>query len=345
MTTTVDDTEGVAEEATPWPPAETVEEAWEFHRERWQHCLRCPLAEIRLQDDAARPPTCVYVGSERPRAHRPLFVLYPCPDPDQSRAARLDGGQYDSGFPQSPAHGLLTWAWTTLGSMLPWGMSEVAFGFALGCRPVDYQDPKRIMAPRPEALRACRPRWQTEIVAADPDLILLCGRHSLAAVRPDIASQYNLLLGDVVPFYIDTPSGRLTYEGLVTMSPEDVVAVSRPDHYELDGWDVAPERSHVDNPMRYWLWHLVWAAWLSESIRSLDNGKGLPSTWLSLCRNLDTFYTQSTTVRSLIERARDIAKLELEGRGVREFMTTTDIDPADDSAETGEEEDDGDEED
>jgi len=325
---------------TTWRPVrDLIEDLWEAHEGQWKHCLRCKLSELRLHEDPdrrKRPSMVPLAGPCRssldplgiPPRSAPLYILYSCPDVQQERASSLEGSRDATGRTVSSSHGVVEWSWEAMGNLMPFPLDEIAVGFALGCRPVSFTDPRKLMKAKGENIKACRARWQTEVLIVDPDLVLICGRHALACVRPDLGTKHSRYIGEVITFDVQTPHGPVTYEGFVTVSPEEVAANARDDHYEVHDWNVGPEHSHVDNPVRHWLWFLLFACWLAEAGRCVTDGITPPAPWASLTGELATFYRERTTVASLVERrsslftrAQQIAEDELAGRGARRLQT------------------------
>ncbi len=305
---------------------------WEEHVAQWSHCLRCSLADLRLREDPekGKEPTTVPLAegknvlSDDPA---PVMVLYSCPDVSQERASSVRGFMA-GGATDSPSHGFVTWSWEALEGLMPFPIDEVVFSTALGCRPVSFTDPRKLMKAKGEFIKGCRRRWQVEVLLADPDLILVCGRHALAAVRPDLGTQHSRLIGEVIQIPVPAPGGMVVYEGFVTTNPEDVVNNARDDHYEVHDWSVAPEQSHVDNPVRHWLWYLLYACWLAQTLRDVSEGLPPQDEWGSLLREIDRFHDNRTTVVSLLDRKSELfghisrmAQDELAGKGARQQQT------------------------
>jgi hypothetical protein len=262
----------------------------------------------------------------------PLLILYSCPDAAQERSSSVRGVM-DGGETDSPSHGFVTWSWQALAGLMPFPIEEVVFGVALGCRPVSFTDPRKLMKAKGEFIKGCRRRWQVEILLADPDLVLVCGRHALAAVRPDLGTQHSRLVGEVIQIPVPTPRGTVVYEGFVTTSPDEVVLDARDDHYEVHDWQVAPEQSHVDNPVRHWLWYLLYACWLAQTLRDVAEGRPPRAEWPSLLSEIDRFHASRTTVASLLERKsalfshiNQLAQDELSGKGARQQQQTEEND-------------------
>lgn len=308
------------------------QQVWEEHAAQWSHCLRCSLADLRLREDEDKGKQATTVPLAEGKNvlspdPAPLLVLYSCPDVSQEGASSLLGTRA-AGQTNSPSHGFVEWSWEALGGLMPFSIDEVVFSVALGCRPVSFTDPRKLMKAKGEFIKGCRRRWQVEVLLADPDLILVCGRHALAAVRPDLGTQHSRLIGEVITIPVPAPGGIITYEGFVTTSPEDVVIDARDDHYEVQDWRVAPEQSHVDNPVRHWLWYLLYASWLSQTLRDVEQGRAPRQEWASLLDEIDRFHANRTTVTSLLDRKSElferiatVAKQELEGRGARQQQT------------------------
>lgn len=309
--------------------------AWEIHCGLWQHCLRCKLAMQRLREDedsrkraTVVPMACSvdtdagYLEIERspPPDKPPILLLLPCPDPAQFRSGRMFGTKNLAGESNSPSFGLVQWTNSQFSDVLPFGLPDVAFGFAFGCRPVNFKDPRKLMAAKQEYIKACRERFAAELQIVDPDLVILCGRHALAIAAPSLATKHARLIGEVVSFQIPTPHGPATYEGYVAPSPEEVVKEARPDHYDIADWEIQPERSHVDHPIKFWLWHYIFACWLADTLRRLEAGDPPLETWGRIVKQYNSFYENRLTVAELIRRTEYIQHEELEGEGARASM-------------------------
>jgi len=307
-----------------------------MHVGLWQHCLRCKLATQRLlEDDGTRkkaqvvPMPCGTQTSCRPDRtalfpppiRPPLLVLFPCPDPAQFRSGQVEGQRNLNGETNSPSFGLIEWTMRSWADVLPFGLDEVAFGFGFGCRLVNFRDPRKLMAPKQEYIKQCRERFAAELQIIDPGLVLLCGRHALAIANPTLATKHSRLIGEVVSFEIRTPHGPATYEGYVAPSPEMVNEDARSDHYDLAEWSVSPERSHVDHPIKFWLWHVVYACWLADTLERIERGQEPHESWGKIVHQYNNFYETRLTVAELIRRTKLIHEEETEGEGARASMT------------------------
>lgn len=337
--------------------------------QHWKHCLRCPLAEKRLEFDekAGIYPASVPLvtdGADRGKKEQPpapsvLHVLYPAPDPEQFRTGNVGGMEPADEETISRSHGLVECAWDVLAEDLPFSIDAVTFSFALGCRPVDFSNPRKITAPNSSQMKACRRRWQVEISLCDPVLVLLCGRHALASVRSDLtkAGDYYQHIGEVVPFYVPgrlpvrhDRDPRVQYVGYVMPSPEDLDLICRDDQID-EPWDGHPVRAESVQPWHHFLWHLTVSCWLAYTVRQLRIGRPIDhdwSLWPYLVRTFQEHFEQkSTSMEELIGRVRDEIEAELSGEGARYYQTLAPIEEArvsleddeDDEDEEGEEDD------
>lgn len=306
------------------------DDLWAVHRKMWTHCVRCSLCEHRVHEEGL-PYRIAHasdifgdeLSNQRPRP-RLLHILYPCPDPQQFEASNFWAGQTSKGTPRSSAHWLLWWSLEVfrLANYLPPDLDpeELSVSFALGCRPVNFKNPRRIMKPKREFMKMCEPRWQTEILAADPELVLICGVHALAAVRPDLQSRYHGYIGEVVPFSIELNSGTAEFEGYVTHSPEEIVTIARRDHYVLENWEPKPIRGYTADPVKSWLWHLIWALWLAHAARHQIEDFPGHKDFEALSQSLNDSFERRTTIQDLAANAERIRRTEA-SLGVRFSLT------------------------
>lgn len=312
--------------------AELRKTAFQELNYHWRHCLRCKLADKRLEIDSGRSKGASEVPliaagdgyHEDVVPESVLHVLYPCPDPEQYDYGNVGGG---FGQVQSRSHLLVSLTWDLLQDWLPFEFSEVTFSFAVGCRPVNFADPRRIMAPKQEWLKACAPKWQTEIKLADPDLVLLCGRHALASVRRDLATKFNDYVGEVVEFSVHGDHAPLTYCGYVAPSPEDIVTNTRRDQYSIEGWEFSPQPNHITQPFHYWCWHVLYACWLSDTLRRLRCKEPVgpdTSIWGDLVLKFGEFYDNQHSIREVLDRVRREVLDETSGPGARAVQTDGD---------------------
>ena len=329
------------------------EAAFQELHTHWRHCLRCKLADKRLEIDGSRGKGASEVpliasgdglASDVVPSESTLHVLYPCPDPEQYDFGVV-AGSFDG--VQSRTHLLMSLTWDLLGDWLPFRFDEVTFSFALGCRPVNFEDPRRIMAPKQEWTKSCAPKWQTEIKLADPDLVMLCGRHALASVRRDLATKFNDHVGEVVEFEVYGDHSPLSYSGYVAPSPEDIVTNTRRDQYVLDGWNCAPQPNHISQPFHYWCWHVLYACWLSNTLRQLRCKEPVSSDtsiWEDLVSKFGEFYDNQHSIREVLDRVRREVLEETSGPGARAVQTDSTTFKSLREGDAHEEIDDGDEE-
>lgn len=316
--------------------------------EHWRHCLRCKLADKRLENDPGRGKAASEVpgfAGDIEQDRSTLHILYPCPDPEQYEFGNVNGSFSTEVLSRS--HFLLQMTWAMLAEHLPFDWEELTFSFALGCRPVNFEDPRKIMAPKQEWLKACAPRWQAEVKVADPDLVLLCGRHALATVRRDLATKFNDYVGEVVPFVVYGKHPPLHYVGYVAPSPEDIVTNTHKAHYTLDGWNFGPQANHVRQPFHYWCWHVLFAAWLARTLRQLRSKDPITpdtSLWGDLVDKFGEFYDTQHSIRAVLERIKLEVSVETSGPGARAVQTDSSVFTALRSQDTEEEVLDGDEE-
>lgn len=302
--------------------------------DQWQHCLRCSLADMRCSYDKAEgkfpaPVAFVSDGEDRgwnPRKlppQAPLLIMYSCPDPEQFLAGNLGAIEDASEETGSRSQMLVEECWRMVRNLLPWDLDEVAFSFALGCRPVNFKDPRKTTKPKQQWLKACRRRWQTEVSIVDPDLVLLCGRHALATVRPDLTTKYTKLLGEIVDFRIPGERGTVLYSGYVGPSPEDVFMNTPDEKFTADLWDMKPASRPSDDPFHDWLWHMVFSSWLAHSLMCRRKGLGLPheSQWPALVGGLKEFYGEITPTSVIVRRVEAEVEFETYGVGARAAQT------------------------
>ena len=178
-----------------------LSEEWKaLHAARWRQCLRCPLAERRISQAFEVPPAVPLVSASGPSSPL-LLILYSCPDPEQGEAGTVEGFLID-GLPSSPQQRLVLGTLQALGHLIDLKESDLAYTFALGCRPASIMDSRKLMAPRKGDLRMCRPRWQSELLALDPVLVLLAGRHALEAADPT-KTRVGPWLGEIVDVRVE----------------------------------------------------------------------------------------------------------------------------------------------
>ena len=321
------------------------EEVFEELHRAWKHCLRCKLADQRLSRDEERKkhPNSVPLLAELPKECR-LHVMYPVPDPVQYETGSVTGA-YLSGEVGSISHGLFLYGIGLLSESLPWDEEHMAFTVAVGCRPVSFKDPRKVMKPNAEVLKACRPRWQTEVLLTDPTLVMACGQHAFRSIRPDLTTSFTSYIGEVVPFVIPTASGPVEYNAYVAPSPEDIHTTARVDQLTIEGWDWMPQQSHVQQPFHYWLWHQFYAIWLADTLRRFRDDLGIDqgsSLWPDIIAAFQRFYDTRSGVDALYSRVKSEIQLE-SGPGVRTIMKTLGIEDDsgeidDDDEETGDEE-------
>ena len=276
------------------------EKLWNKHSATWRHCLRCPLSDDRVAEGMGLVP--LGRTGELPLIIQPArwMILLSTPDTYQAETGDLRGTESEEGVCSSVSWNMVTLAWNDMLHELPFGLDEVAVSVALGCRPVNHQDPRRIMAPKPKHLLPCRPRWQTELLIADPHVVYLAGRHALAAASPRMATKWGSNLGEIVPFTVRTPKGPVEYCGFVGLNPEDVFRVCRDDHFQMSSeWLPAPA-SRVEEPYRAWVWSLILSSWVAEVCHRGGQGKPIPSQWTGIVNSLEAWFRSRTSVRDLV---------------------------------------------
>lgn len=294
---------------------------WKFHDRTWTHCLRCGLCEHRVQDTGlpyrvghaiTSDGTPLSACEEAPDIA--VHVMYPCPDSLQFEASNIPAGADSRGAPKSPTHRLLMWSLEVFrdAGMMPPGLTtrHIACSYALGCRPINFKNPRTIMKAKREFMKMCENRWVAETVGIDADLVLVCGTHALAAVRPDLAKDYHRLIGEVVPFELQHPGGPLRYEAFVTYSPEDVVTIARRDHYVLDEWSPGPVPAYSQEPVKAWLWNLLWALWLAHAVRHQIRDIPGHKDFEELTDALNRSFSNRTTIQELAANAEQIQRRE-----------------------------------
>lgn len=284
----------------------------------WAHCLRCPLADIRCQIDQEKDylpagvPRVVSAddwglpnAEAIPRKSK-LHLLLSTPDIDQWQTGSIAGTLSETNKSDSLNRAVIEDAFEQLRDYLPFGLEGVSVGLALGCRPVNFKNPRILSKAKAEWTKACRPRWQTELKIVDPDLVLICGRHALASVAPRRVSKFALLLGEIVEFEIDGAYGPVRYYGYVTEATEVVALASREDDLNLDEWQPQPSTSRALYPFRSWCWDLLMASWIAELLaaRRSEDTIADTRTWDWLVRRLNEFYDEVSSVRQIVSRVR-----------------------------------------
>ena len=331
--------------------------------DNWRHCLRCKLADKRLEreDTRGKMPAAVPLLStgtdldtRDPKALRRscLHVLLPCPDPEQHAAGNLAGADTADEY-LSRSISLLKGTWDALEQDLPFPFAEVTLSTGLGCRPVNFADPRKLMKPKPEWTKSCRGKLATEITIVDPDLVMVCGTHALASVAPKIRGKFTTLLGEVISF---TLPGRLAtrdgsfpeveYFGYVAPSPEEIDLMSRDDHLDLGDWGFVPIASHVHQPFHYFCWHVVFSAWLAQTLRDLRIQGSIDentSMWPFLQEQYAKYFEERDSVQDLVTRVKSEISAERDGPGALAYQQGHATLPSDEPLETSDDDDDAEE--
>ena len=329
----------------------TSKDVREEVKNSWRHCLRCKLADQRLAVDESKKkfPSEVPMMLPAPKESR-IHFLYPCPDPEQATFGNVLGAPV--GAPaDARSHLLVEMTLGLLSEYLPWDPLEyVSYSFALGCRPTSFKDPRRVMLPKSQWMKACRPRWRAEVLAADPQLIVLCGRHAFTTVRPDLTKSFTSYIGEVIlaPIPQYNPANgqtRITeYSAYVIPSPEEIHLASKASQFQIDDWDFRPRASHVGQPFHYWCWHVLYAFWLADTLMRTRSGE-FPtletSRWPDILTALESFYTERLGVKEMYDRLSKEIEAEIT-EGVRKRMQREEDGDDDDLLDEGEDDDDGD---
>lgn len=316
-----------------------------LHQE-WRHCLRCRLSDHRMSEDRERkkspyPVPLLQVPEERTYLH----IVYPCPDPWQEKAGRVDG-RY-GGEHMSLAHTLVMGTVADLQDYLPWGMERIAVSTALGCRPTSFKDPRKVQAPKRQWIKACRAKFESEVLMTDAPLYMLCGRHALATADFSKATKLSSYIGEVIPFEVPgTKTDRfgnrvhIQMSGYVAPSPEYVQQITRDDQLDLDDWKFIPESTHVHQPYWWWTWHFFYSVWLADTLTKWERKEPITrdtSLWPDIVASLSQYYDTRVSVLDLIQaRLEKARELEERGKGVREVMKSD----VEDALEEGEEDED-----
>lgn len=327
------------------------ENAEQTLRRYWHHCARCSLHMERCRVDSkqGKEPVGVAPSISIGAPHRPgiphlLHIMLPCPDLEQFQAGTLN--PMADGQPLSPVLRLLTESLNALRDSLPEDMT-VRVSTSLGCRPINHDQPRGLIEPAPAWLKACRPRWHAEEALADAHLTLALGKHSVAALRPDLKKSWRNHLGGVIPFEVSKPwdpASTLTRCAFVGHAPEDVILQEPAFGWRADKWDGGHPSSFHDAPFHTWLWHLLTAAWLADTLRTCTIGRTLDnSLWPHIVAAITAHFQKvedSGDTEGLAERIRRSVQEEINGQGARHLQRHGDF-----TLEVDDEDEDGDEED
>jgi len=263
----------------------------------WRHCLRCPLADIRLAGpDIIEVPTVYDIeGNELTDFSKViLHILLPSFDVEQHASNSYKG------FEESSNYVILQETLETLklkGSEID--PATISVGFASGCRPVKFNQPSRVSKISPTWANACRPRWHRELIEIDPELVLVCGSNTLASIGGNL--KYRYTKGEIVQIHVVRKSSKFWYPGFVTSDPETVVRVTSDKGFDTSEWDGGPVKSVQKNPYLDWLWHFKVCYALADFV-SKGNKPKQRSQWRKITKQYSKHFTKITPIRELVRQ-------------------------------------------
>jgi len=264
----------------------------QLHREHvvgWRHCIRCKLAECRLEERPRQEKyqAAVPIGGTMESCHdfedisspipkSPVVILLSHPDLVQERWANLWGNLQTPKREWPPQVGALLNSFGALQGRVPYTPEHIALVSAFGCRPMNYKDIRKTNPPTAEVIKACTPRWLAEVRMADPYLIIAMGHHAYASVMPRKMTKddYIKSLGEVLSLTIPGARRPVTYGVYIAPDPNDVAISARRDQW-LKPWSQKPPRSETKEPVAALRWHLARGLWLA---RVLEGGRDRPLT-------------------------------------------------------------------
>lgn len=298
-----------ADDLTP-----SAKKVGDYHDTFWKHCLRCGHCIWRTSTDVSKrksggvvPRGGMLLDGEILPVNVPNYFMLEYPDEAQQLHGRVHGSGEDSPFLLA-----LRSITDSLQYMLPEGFVEgLGIGFALGCQPVDLSNTALMTRPSAAHAKACRPRWQTELAAANPYLTYISGPSALAVIAPSYRTKYKIARGEVLEAAIwDTRTRLSSPEEISTpiyvgASLEVTLRTAREDQWDLSEWEPYPCQTPLTEPVQDFLWHFLWYAWLSSAIKDMYESpehKEFDDRFLDLVDRLNHFYESQSLEVFDIER-------------------------------------------
>lgn len=259
----------------------TYQEHWEGS---WKHCLRCRCAEWRLRPDEEKnkpPGTVPYAqmidGSDAdPERTRVVFLLS-TPDAVQEAAGcAVPVWEHNGEVLTSPQieviEGLLL---DMVGQQhLPFSLDCVAIVFAQACRPVNWTNTRRLVAPTGQLLGACRPRWWWEIGWLQPDLVVALGHYAGAHTLGSDTTKAAWVkrIGEVLELELPAFSVPCYY----APDPSEAILRARAEEFE-EAFTREPPARRAHEKIKHLTWHLYRSLWMAEALRSFQTTGGPPA--------------------------------------------------------------------
>jgi hypothetical protein len=316
-------------------------EVWKEHTRTWTNCLRCRLADARRLSDTekgVRPTNVIPARTLKndPREvipRSPLYLLMPCPDLVQEYHTDVYGRTAPGEEEWPPQIRALWNVWDAIekacGSY-PYDIDDVPIGFAVGCRPMDFTDVRKRADPNQGILKACRPRWQTEIKLADPVMVIAFGHHAFASLRPtDIKKgKYSKAIGEIVPFTVPGVRGEITYTAYIAPDLYEVADNAQPIQWKKP-FTKMPTHSPVREPVANLRWHVWRALWICKAVELGRQGVALPdlpSDFMDMVHSVNSFYDGGETVTKAVSAVHahvdDLRETEMSKADVRSVQVS-----------------------
>ena len=327
-------------------------------KHHWEHCLRCPLADVRckIDDDkewVTAPVPFMVDGKSWDDTVCPdtskLHFLLSIPDHYQWQSGKIAGVTSPTALVNSPNRLIVQQPFYDLKDILPFGLEDTTIGLSFGCRPINFKNPRKVSKPKQQVIKACKARWVTELLLADPQLVMVCGRHALASIDKTKKTKFYRYVGEVIEFQVNGLHGPVTYWGYVAPDPEQVFYQTRDEGFDISQWDRKPVSSRTLDPYYDWCWHIRMATWIAELLHRLRNKIPFDSDmrqWSRLVRELNNFYDETTPVAELVSRVQNeinLSKIDpedlrkaIDGDGEEEDDLLLDDDDEDDDEEDDE---------
>lgn len=306
---------------------------WDTHLSLWRDCARCRHVNWRVLLDKDRKKVAGQVpfaldGEHlddlvlrkaqyeltRPPKHRPVLFLLSAPDESQEASGNLAGQYADSPEVTSPS--VLTLARImydlSKNGFVQYGPGDVAYSLALGCRPVNYTDARKLVSVAAQEYSACETRWIAEAMMVDPYMIVACGVSAFGALhRSDPkASTYAKYLGEVIVSKVQWQG--TTYQVPVYVAPDPHQAHS---NATSSAWDIemsgspSPPDRKIRHPIQSLRWHMYRALTLARACElgrtELVHDAGAYRHLREMTQRLDAFHNDQSSEMHALQMEQD----------------------------------------
>jgi hypothetical protein len=205
-----------------------------------------------------------------PPERKPVLFLLSAPDEAQEASGNLAGQFADSPEVTSPSVLTLARILYDLGynKYVHYGPGDVAYASALGCRPVNYTDARKLVAVVAQEYAACETRWLAEAMMVDPCMVIACGPVAFGALhRSDPKpSTYARYLGEVIVAQVQWQGAMYEIPTYVAPDPHQAHSNATADAWDLEmAGDPRPPDRKVRHPIQSLRWHMYRALTLARA--------------------------------------------------------------------------------